>query len=753
MPNEAKDSEKIVKTITWSAGPGCHGGCGVFIHVKDGKLQKMEGNPDHPYNNGRLCPRALAIKDYIYHPDRLRSPLKRVGKRGENKWEKISWDEAYDIIEKRMNELREKYGAESMIFIQGTGRNVGGWLLLLSYSYGSPNWLQGGLTGNSCFHPRLVSMRITQGDYTVPDCSQFFQERYDHPEFVLPQCTLIWGQNPAATCNDGFMAPWIIDCMKRGTKAIVVDPIYTWVASKAAIWLQLRPGTDGALALGLLNVIINEGLYDKEFVNKWTHGFDQLKERVQEYPPHKVSQITWVPKEKIIEAARLFATSHPASVQWGVPVDMAAEGAIVCNAVIHLWTITGNIDVPGGMAIARMAYDVPPYPMSQEAIAEYYGDVMPPEQMRKRIGVDVYPMVKEFHWRAQADMILKAMLTGEPYPLKGAWIAGNNMLVSAANPRKYYEALNRLEFIVVVDLFMNPTTVALADIVLPAATMAERAGIRAWWTPLNAMQKAIEVPGCKPDEEICFELARRFNPNLKWKSLRQLIDDFLRPSGLNYDQLKEKGWVFPPKGHPTAPYHRHAKGLLRKDGKPGFNTPTGKVELYSTHFERWGYDPLPYYAEPHWSPYSTPELAKEYPLILSTGRRSVLFFHAEHRNIKSLRELEPHPVLEIHPDTTHPLGIQDGDWVWVESPNGRCKRKAKYFHGIDPRVVQTLHGWWLPEKRAEDLFGLWEVNVNQLIPDETQAKCGFGGGQYKSILCKVYRAEEGIEGIYQKESL
>jgi anaerobic selenocysteine-containing dehydrogenase len=290
--NQAKDSEKIVKTITWSAGPGCHGGCGVFLHVKDGKLIKMEGNPDHPYNNGRLCPRALAIKDYIYHPDRLRSPLKRTGQRGENKWAKVSWDEAYDLIERRMKEIRDRYGGESMVFIQGTGRNVGGWLLLLSYSYGSPNWLQGGLTGNSCFHPRLVSMRITQGDYTVPDCSQFFQDRYDNPEFVLPKCTLIWGQNPAATCNDGFMAPWIIDCMKRGTKAIVVDPVYTWVASKAAIWLQLRPGTDGALALGLLHVIINEGLYDKEFVEKWTYGFDKLAQRVQEYPPDKVSQIT-----------------------------------------------------------------------------------------------------------------------------------------------------------------------------------------------------------------------------------------------------------------------------------------------------------------------------------------------------------------------------------------------------------------------------------------------------------------------------
>jgi anaerobic selenocysteine-containing dehydrogenase len=327
------------------------------------------------------------------------------------------------------------------------------------------------------------------------------------------------------------------------------------------------------------------------------------------------------------------------------------------------------------------------------------------------------------------------------------------MLASAANPRKYYEALNRLDFIVISDVFMNPTIAALADVVLPAATMAERDGIRAWWTPLNAMQKSIEVPHCKPDEEMCFEMARRFNPNLKWNSLRELFDDFLKPSGLNYDQLKEKGWVFPPQGHPTQPYHRHEKGLLRPDGKPGFNTPTGKVELYSTHFERMGYDPLPYYEEPHMSPYSTPELAKEYPLILSTGRRSVLYFHAEHRNIKPLRELEPNPVLEIHPDTARSLGIADGDWVWIENPHGRCKRKTRYFNGIHPRVVQTPHGWWLPEKKAEDLYGLWEVNVNQLIPDGTEAKCGFGGGQYKSIMCKVYKAEEGINGIYQKESL
>ena len=337
MKNNA-EADKIVKTVTWSAGPGCHGGCGVFIHIKDGKLRKMEGNPDHPYNNGRLCPRALAIKEFIYHPDRLRSPLKRAGKRGENKWEKISWEEAYDLIEHKMGQIRDDHGAESMVFIQGTGRNVGGWLLLVAYSYGSPNWLQGGLTGNSCFHPRLVCMRMTQGDYTVPDCSQFFQERYDHPEFELPETIMIWGQNPANTCNDGFMATWIIDCMKQGSKSIVIDPIYTWVASKADIWLQIRPGTDGALALGLLHVIINEGLYDKAFVEKWTHGFDKLSERVQEYPPERSLRLPGFPRRRLLK--------RQGSLQRAIPPPSNGACQWTWHQRAHKWPTLSSIFGP-----------------------------------------------------------------------------------------------------------------------------------------------------------------------------------------------------------------------------------------------------------------------------------------------------------------------------------------------------------------------------------------------------------------------
>ncbi|MFQ6011211.1 MAG: molybdopterin-dependent oxidoreductase, partial [Nitrososphaerales archaeon] len=344
-----EEKMKIIHSTTWSAGPGCHGGSGVYLYVKNGKLERIEGDPDHPYNQGALCPRALALKEYIYHPQRLTHPMTRVGKRGENSWEQISWDEAYDFIESKLKAIKADYGPESTLFIQGTGRDVGSWLLLLAYNYGSPNWLQGGLTGNSCYHPRLGAMKITQGDYSQPDFGQFLRGRYDDPDFKLPEVILLWGYNPPATCNDGLNGEWVIDCMKRGSKIISIDPVYNWIGSRAEEWLQIRPGTDGALVLGMLNVIINENLYDKEFVDQWCHGFEALKERVQEYPPERVSEITWIPQDKIIRAARLFGKSKPASIQWGVPVDMCPEGFSVCVGIADLWAITGNVEVPGGM--------------------------------------------------------------------------------------------------------------------------------------------------------------------------------------------------------------------------------------------------------------------------------------------------------------------------------------------------------------------------------------------------------------------
>jgi len=800
---------EIVRTTTWSAGPGCHGGCGVLAYIENGKLKKIEGDPDHPWNQGRLCARALAMTQYTYHPSRLTTPLKRVGARGEGKWEEISWEEAFDLIEKRMNKIREEYGPESMIFSMGTGRDIGAWICMLAYAYGSPN-VMFSLSGIACYSPRLAAVETVQGDYCVMDAAQWLPGRYDNPRFKVPECIVVWGYNIPATCPDNIFGHWIIDLMKKGTKIIAIDPRLSWFASRSKIWLRLRPGTDGALAMGFLNVIIEEGLYDKKFVEKWTNapflvsdetgkllresdlvkggspdnfvvwntaeeapeiwdservGYRSLRvkpalegsyeisladgkriscktvwtlfcDEVNKYPLDRVAEITWVPAEKILEAARFYAKSKPASIHWGVPIDMTPAITPTAQAITNLWCITGNLDVPGGNVISRFAFDAVAYalPGAKGVIT------IDSEAHKKRIGADRYGPLQKFIWRAQTDLVLEQIFTGTPYPIKGMWIQTCNPIGGIGlDPKKWNEALKKLDFIVAVDLFMNPTT-QLVDVVLPAATFLEKEGLRTWWVPLQSINKALSVEGCKSDVEINFELARRFDPNFQWKTIHELFDDILKPSGMTFTELQKKGWVLPPEGHPSAPYHRYEKGLLRPDKKPGFQTPSSKIEIYSSLREEWGLEPLAHYEEPPFTPVTQPELHKEYPLILSTGRRSPAYFHSEHRMIPWLRQIDPDPVVEIHPDTAKLLHIGDGEWVWVQNWLGRAKFKAKVTPVVPRWMVMATHGWWFPEKSAPEpsLFGVWESNINQLLPMGFQGKDGLGA-PIKHSLCKVYK--------------
>lgn len=743
-----KDSDvKKCKTTVWSAGAGCHGGCGQILHVQDGKVIKVEGDESHPWSQGRACPRVLALKQYMYHPDRITYPVKRTGKRGEGKFERIGWDEAFDTIELRLKDIRERYGAESVLFCQGTGRDVGGPISFLAYNYGSPNWACLGLSGLSCYTPRLVAMEATMGDYAVLDCSQFLEKRYDDPEYEFPKVIMVWGQNPPPTCPDGFQGHWIVDCRRRGSKLVVIDPRVTWLASRADIHLQIRPGTDGALALGMLNVIINEELYDKEFVEKWTFGFDRLKDRIQDYPSDKVAKITWLAEKDIIRAARLYATSKPAGIHWGVSIDMCPQGTTVAQAICHLWCITGNVDIPGGNVIARPSHGVTAYPILTEELTALYGKELMDKLREKRIGAEIYPVVRDFRGWCHPDSTIDQMISGSPYPIKAAWIQTSNTLAGmGADTRKHYDAMKELEFIVVVDLFHNPTTMAVADIVLPAATFAEKDGFRNWWAPLNVFHKLVQVGECKSDWEINFELARRLNPNgLKWNSVMDLFNDRLSMANKNFREMVEKGcWEMPPEGHASRPYRRHERGLLNRDGKAGFRRDTGKIELWSTAFEKWGLDPLPYYDEPPQSPVRTPELYKKYPLIMITGARSPVYFHSEHRMIPWLREKDPIPRMEIHPKTAKEYGIEDGEWVYIENDMGRVKQKAKVTPTVHPRMISVPHGWWLPESSGPEpnLFGLWDVQINQLIPSGQHSVSGYGGGQYKTTLVRITKIKE-----------
>ncbi len=532
----------VTRSCAWS-GPGCHNHCGVLLYTKNGKLVKVEGDPENPFNQGRLCVRCLALPDVVNHPDRLKYPMKRVGKRGENKWERITWDEAYDIIVENFNKIKAEYGAESVFFCRGTGRDIGFYISRLGVSFGSPNQV-GFLSGQACYLPRVAGLLLTTGTFWVSDYSQCFPDRYDNPNWKVPECIIIWGNNPIIANPDGAFGAWVVDCMKRGSKIIVVDPRLTWLASRAYIWLQIRPGTDAALALGMLNIIIQEGLYDKDFVDSWTYGFEQLAERAAEYSVERVAEITWIPKEKILAAARMFAQSKPATIQVGVAVDMTKEAMPTGLALSALWTITGNLDVPGGMI-------TPPTFLFHGAIwgAEFLSE----EQKAKTIGLDKYPLLKHGFQITQVDMSVEAMHTGDPYPIKGAWIQTTNPIAGMGqDPKKVYSGLRKLDFVVVVDLFMTPTAVACADIVLPAATYPERDGLPYGDNAqrFQTINKAVEPVGeAKSDMQINMELGKRFNPEVwPWDNLQDMYNALLKEGkvGMTFQEIRERAPIYPP---------------------------------------------------------------------------------------------------------------------------------------------------------------------------------------------------------------
>ena len=431
-----EDGCTVTRSTCWS-GPGTHGGCGVLLYAKDDKLVKVEGDPECPFNEGRACAKTLSIRKMIDHPQRLKYPLKRVGERGENKWERISWDEALDTIVREFNRLKDNYGPESVFFVQGTGRDVMLGLTRLAYSFGSPN--SGGFApanGQACYLPRIFCSQISSGEVlNIADLSQFFPDRYDNPQWKQPECIMVWGNNPIANnCADMFFGHWITDAMKRGSELIVIDPRATWIASKAKHWLQIRPGTDSALALGFLNVIINENLYDEEFVQNWTHGFEPLKERVQAFSPERVAEITWIPEEKIIAAARMYATAKPASIQWGVAFDHNIDCLDPIRAALNLMAITGNLDVPGGNVLVKNIVDW----MGWGARELGTEDVQ-----KKRLWDMKNPLWAEMPV-FQPDKWLESMFSNDPYSSKGAWIQSTNTIVgSFAGPRKAYDAFKR----------------------------------------------------------------------------------------------------------------------------------------------------------------------------------------------------------------------------------------------------------------------------------------------------------------------
>ena len=737
-PVSWQEGEYTVTRTTARTGPGCHNGCFVLLYTdKDGKLVKVEGDPESPYNQGRICARCLALPEIVNHEDRLLYPMKRaVEDRGKNKWERISWDQALDEITEKFFAIREKWGAESVQFLQGTGRDISTYILRLAWSFGSPNpgYL---LSGSACYLPRIASLYCETGSFWIVDCGQATPERYDDPNYKIPEYVFLWGNNPLQSNADGFFGHWIVDLLRRGTKLIAVDPRVTWLSARSDMHIQLRSGTDGALALGMLNVIINEDLYDHEFVDKWCYGFDQLKERVQEYPPDKMAEICWIPEEQLREAAHKFAAGDATAVQMGLALDMSnAEAIPAIQAIVNMIAICGDFDVPGGMLM--------PYYILNTGFGWGY-DLLTEEQHAKRIGVEEFPFVARGYNFSQPDRVLEAMRTGVPYPVKATWMQTTNPIAcTTGEPDKQLESYLNMECNVVVDLFMTPTAMAVADYVLPATTFAERDGLRTcdgcqYGATIN---KVTQIGEAKGDPEIELMFGHRWNPEAwPWESVDEMHNALLKDSfmgAITVDELKQAAPIFK-----KQTYKKYEKGLIRPDGQPGFNTPTGRIELYSLALQACGLDPLPYYEEPKPSPINDPELFKEYPLICGTGARDFMSFHSEHRQLGTLRSMKKWPTVEINPKVAAEKGIEDGDWVWIENQYGRCQQKAVITPVVPEHMIMANHGWWFPEEDGESPhnYGVWRVNINNLMPN-IPGKSGFGTN-FKSQFCKIYKVKDG----------
>jgi anaerobic selenocysteine-containing dehydrogenase len=700
----------------------CHGGCGAIVTVEDDVVTKIEPDKDSPISKGRLCPKGLAGIELLYHPDRLKYPMKRAGKRGEGKWERISWDEAYDFIVANINKIRDNYGIESLAVAQGTGRHHLKYVIRFTNTLGTPNWFEPGTA--QCFVPRITAGMVTYGFHPVVD---YYSD-------VNPECLVVWGAHPGnsgADCESMFRFK---DAVRKGSKLIVIDPRRTDIAEKAELFLQIRPGTDDALALGMMNVIINEELYDKDFVETWCYGFDELKERVQEYPVSRVAEITWIPEEKIIAAARMMATAKTAPLEWGCAIEHTPNTMQTVRAVAILPALIGNLDVKGGFIEGMHLLRDP----------DLHLRYLPEEQKQQRLGIDNFKFLSGTHKpspSAHIPTVFEAIETGKPYPIKGIMLCGNNGLLSIADSNKTYESLMKLDFICSQELFMTPTT-QLADVVLPVGCWLEVDGLLGAPTVADhvalVQKKIVRTHECKSDQEIFIELSQRLGLDYG-ESLDEMLDYQLEPvrqrypqyRDLNIEKLRELSYIEVP-----IEYKQY-----EKNGR-GFNTPTGKVELYSTTMEKFGYDPLPFYQEPPESPYSAPELAKEYPLVLNTGGRSMFFFLSENRQMKSLRKHHPYPQVEIHPETAAKYAIAQGGWVYIESPRGRITQKALITEGIAPGSINCQYGWWFPEKKGSKDFGGFAANANVLTSRDAPYDPSLGTYQLRALLCKIYKNED-----------
>jgi anaerobic selenocysteine-containing dehydrogenase len=668
----------------------CYHSCGTKVTVEDGKAVKVEGLKSHPLNKGKLCPKGEVALENIYDPNRLKYPMKRV-KEG---WERITWDQALSEIASKLLKLKKEFGPSVLGVFSGSigveNLEMVGLTQRFKAAFGSPNFFS---VESICYRMRIRTRQITFGKYPTEELNS--------------KLYILWGHNPAE--SDFPLQLAIEENLKEGAKIVVIDPKRIPLAERAEMYLRIRPGTDGALALAMINVIINENLYDKDFIDKYTFGFDKLAPHTKKYTPEWAEKITWILAEDIRKLARLFGKTKGASIYQGTNTqDQTANGTQNSRAFSVLQVITGNINNPGGWVVSprlklgNVGMDVEGEPL----------------------GTDQYPLFYEVWGRKSPYGVVTCVPESIPEKIKAFFVIGGNPVISMPDSNAFKAAFKKLELLVVHDLFMTETG-EVAHYVLPACSHLEKWGLAYTYNVCHCLpylmlrKKAIDpFYESWPEWKFFTELAKKLDmgDRFPWKSEEELVAFELAPTGLTFKQLLE--------GKPEGAYYQQ-KEYGMKDGQ--FSTPTKKIEIYSEALEKVGFDPLPTYLEPRRSPLSSPQLLEKYPLILSTGNRNLYYTHGQFRRIKKLIEKNPEPKAEIGPKTAMQYGIKEADEIIIETNRGVVRMKAHVDKRVAEGVVLIPHGW------------PGEANVNRL----TDAECRepiMGYPDMKSLLCAVRKA-------------
>jgi len=705
----------------------CPGGCAVDAVLVDGKLSDVRPRSGVPF--GAICLRGKHAGEVVHSPDRLQTPLIRVGERGEGRFREATWEEGLDLVATRVKEIGKAHGPQAVASHSGrgafeqslldfnTGELVASSLLL---PFGSPNVSS---VGSLCYVSFGVLAPITTygllGNQLAPD--------FENSNFIL-----VWGANPA-TDSPPFMFDRILKAKQKGTRILAIDHMRSDIAQRADQWLQIRPGTDGALALGLLHVVIAEKLYDPEFVEKYTHGFPELEAYVQAFTPEKVEAITGVPSQAITDLARELASAKPATLRTYTGLEYSNSGVQTIRAVFILWALTGNLDVPGGLYI-----NPAPPPTLEKTPVEWPKGV-------PAIGAREYPVFHQLTGLAQFMEFPRAVLQEDPYPVKALLNFGASILTSYPQPAIWEETFRALELLVVVDRFLTRDAL-FADVVLPSTTYFEIDSYQRYPGYVRLREKVVEPVGeSRNDILILRGLAERLGYGELFPRDEQevIAQAFARkPELLEALKASPDGVALPP---PARQYRKYETGQLRPDGQPGFNTHSGKLEIASDLLAGHGYPALPEYVEPTEGPLSDPERFQTFPLVLNTGARIQTTFRSQHLNIPGLLKHQPRPEALLHPEEASRRGIAEGEKVIVSTPRGRVEFYAKVGDAVPPGVVEINVGGGSPQQAPA-----WsKANANFLTDfDNRDPISGFP--VFKALLCQVERAD--LSPLLQGES-